>query len=389
MKRIPRALRALREGRRRGVALPLALCASALLLSLSLSLIYAAALPMTRAARKITLERCRQLAETFSEAAGAQLVRYNLDDPELPYEPGTDRPAQSGDGGLYAFANEFLEGQQWRPYAGGDASAVYQFGPAGDAEDDYGALTVWLRKEDLRGVAVGKEASATGVVSGDGAQGYGIDARDYNAYGAFRFLQRDLEPSPPEGLSAEEYNAECAFAAMRQPFACYRLRMEVSAARRNDAFRTSGEFVREDCFRPYFTWRRLHSDRPLPWNDPNESLPAHQYWVSDGYREHDGQRVFWRCSPTGPKDGYFCWEDGTPAERQTVELREDICELRVDEETGEIYEAPTGTVRTVAVWREDAVISYVYYDGEGAFHSTYKRYVDTDAAAWDGEGAEP
>ncbi len=347
---------------------------------------------MTRAARKIMLERCRQLAETFLEVAGTQLVRYNLDDPELPYEPGTDRPLQSGDGGgFYAFANEFLEGGQWKPYDEGDASTIYRFGPAGDAEDDYGALTVWLRKADLRGEAMGKEASATGVLSGNGEEGqsYGVDARDYNAYGAFRFLQRGLEPEPPEGKSGEEYNAECAFAAMRQSFACYRLRMEVSAARRNDAFRTSGDYIREDCFQPYFTWRRLYSDRPLPWNDPNENLPAHQYWVSDGYREHDGQRVFWRCSPTGPKDGYFCWEDGTPAERQTAELREDIYETRFDEETGESYEVFTGNVQTIGVWCEDAVISYVYYDEEGTFHPTYKQYVNADAAAWDGEEAEP
>lgn len=392
MKRILRALRALREGRRRGVALLLALCASALLLSLSLSLIYAAALPMTRAARKITLERCRQLAESFSKAAGAQLARYNLDDPELPYEQGTDRPLRSGDGGcLYAFANAFLEGAQWKPYAEDDASTVYRFGPAGDEEDDYGALTVWLRKADLRGEAVGKEASATGVVSGNGAQGesYGIDARDYDAYGAFRFLQQDLEPEPPEGKNAAEYNAECVRAAMRQPFACYRLRMEVSAARRNDAFRVSGEFIREDCLQPYFTWRRMDSGQPLPWNDPDWPLPEHQYWVVDGYQEHDGQRVFWRCSPTAPRDGYFCWEDGTPAERQTAELREDVYEIRFDEETGESFEVFTGIVQTVGVWYEDAVISYVYAGEEGDFHSTYKQYVNADASAWDGEVTEP
>ncbi len=387
MEKARRALRALWEGRRRGVALILALCASALLLGLSLSLIYAGALPMARAARKITLERCRQLAESFLEAAGSQLARYNLDDPEVPYEAGKDVPLFEEESScFYAFANEFLEdgNRQWKPYTEGDGSAVYQFGPAGDAGDDYGAITVWLRKLDQRGKAVGEDedaagkgASAVGILGGNGVDGqsYGIDAGDYDAYGAFRFLQEDFEPDPPEGKSAGEYNAECVRAAMRQSFACYRLVMEVSAARRDDAFRTSGEFIREDCFQPYFTWRRMHNDKPLPWNDPDAELLPHRYWVKDGYREHDGQKVFWRCAPTDPKNGCFCWEDGTPAERQKVELREDVYEERTDEQTGETYEVFTGEVRIISTWYEDAVISYVYCDEAGAFHTTYKRYI--------------
>lgn len=63
MNRIRQGWDALRRGRRSGVSLVIALCAVAVLIGLSLSIVYSSSMLLSRANRKIGRERCYQLAQ--------------------------------------------------------------------------------------------------------------------------------------------------------------------------------------------------------------------------------------------------------------------------------------------------------------------------------------
>lgn len=61
MKRIRQGWNTLRRSRRSGVSLIVALCAVAVLIGLSLSIVYSSSMLLSRANRKIGRERCYQL----------------------------------------------------------------------------------------------------------------------------------------------------------------------------------------------------------------------------------------------------------------------------------------------------------------------------------------
>ena len=67
MNRIRQGWDALRRGRRSGVSLVIALCAVAVLIGLSLSIVYSSSMLLSRANRKIGRERCYQLAQSFAQ----------------------------------------------------------------------------------------------------------------------------------------------------------------------------------------------------------------------------------------------------------------------------------------------------------------------------------
>ena len=68
MKRIRQGWNTLRRSRRSGVSLIVALCAVAVLIGLSLSIVYSSSMLLSRANRKIGRERCYQLAQSFAGA---------------------------------------------------------------------------------------------------------------------------------------------------------------------------------------------------------------------------------------------------------------------------------------------------------------------------------
>lgn len=72
MNRIRQGWDALRRGRRSGVSLVIALCAVAVLIGLSLSIVYSSSMLLSRANRKIGRERCYQLAQSFAQVLDSE-----------------------------------------------------------------------------------------------------------------------------------------------------------------------------------------------------------------------------------------------------------------------------------------------------------------------------
>ena len=70
MKRIRQGWNTLRRSRRSGVSLIVALCAVAVLIGLSLSIVYSSSMLLSRANRKIGRERCYQLGAVLCTGAG-------------------------------------------------------------------------------------------------------------------------------------------------------------------------------------------------------------------------------------------------------------------------------------------------------------------------------
>ena len=83
MKRIRQGWNTLRRSRRSGVSLIVALCAVAVLIGLSLSIVYSSSLLLSRANRKIGRERCYQLAQSFAQVLDSELQEYKTIKPEL------------------------------------------------------------------------------------------------------------------------------------------------------------------------------------------------------------------------------------------------------------------------------------------------------------------
>ena len=73
MKRIRQGWNTLRRSRRSGVSLIVALCAVAVLIGLSLSIVYSSSMLLSRANRKIGRERCYQLAQSFAQVLDSEL----------------------------------------------------------------------------------------------------------------------------------------------------------------------------------------------------------------------------------------------------------------------------------------------------------------------------
>lgn len=220
MQRICRGLLALRDNRQKGVSLIVALCAVAVLLGLSLSLVYAASLPMARANRKIDRERCDQLAQSFAGVLDGELRAYTTQNDKLE----DDKNLASSGNTFYDYANKVLEGDDYAEFdKENPLDTTYFIAPDRDTEG-YGHEVVGLRKE-----------SAPDAVT-DGS-----------------FLYEDSSA----GTEQAEHAA----------FIQYRLTVLVQASLHNDSYTYSTEYYRKDSFQPVYTWHGSTSrEMPVFWS---------------------------------------------------------------------------------------------------------------------------
>ena len=146
MNRIRQGGDALRRGRRSGVSLVIALCAVAVLIGLSLSIVYSSSMLLSRANRKIGRERCYQLAQSFAQVLDSELTAYNTERTDLG--GADDKWPQTADGSrtFYQYANSVLENLD--AYDADDPEHTTYYYSAGDEDDDYGKVTVMLRKQN-------------------------------------------------------------------------------------------------------------------------------------------------------------------------------------------------------------------------------------------------
>lgn len=146
MNRIRQGWDALRRGRRSGVSLVIALCAVAVLIGLSLSIVYSSSMLLSRANRKIGRERCYQLAQSFAQVLDSELTAYNTERTDLG--GADDKWPQTADGSrtFYQYANSVLENLD--AYDADDPEHTTYYYSAGSEDDDYGKVTVMLRKQN-------------------------------------------------------------------------------------------------------------------------------------------------------------------------------------------------------------------------------------------------
>lgn len=142
MNRIRQGWDALRRGRRSGVSLVIALCAVAVLIGLSLSIVYSSSMLLSRANRKIGRERCYQLAQSFAQVLDSELTAYNTERTDLG--GADDKWPQTADGSrtFYQYANSVLENLD--AYDADDPEHTTYYYSAGSEDDDYGKVTVML-----------------------------------------------------------------------------------------------------------------------------------------------------------------------------------------------------------------------------------------------------
>lgn len=131
MKRIRQGWNTLHRHSRSGVSLIVALCAVAVLIGLSLSIVYSSSMLLSRANRKIGRERSYQLAQSFSEVLQSELLAYDTDSDAL-------------NGTFYHFVNSILDDADIPEYDPDVSDTTYYY--TTDEVENYGKLTVALRK---------------------------------------------------------------------------------------------------------------------------------------------------------------------------------------------------------------------------------------------------
>lgn len=337
MKRIRRGWAALRENRRGGMSMLIALCACAILLSLALRLIYAATVHMAHANKKIQQERCRLLADTFTATLDEELRKYTAGEDQ----DGWEEPAWDGiadltaeTGTFYNHVNTFLEDMSYSDYDPEDPSTVISFKQDGGSRDDpYGELEIRLRKTDLTDSAMGKRKAFREDITA-------VNDETFNSYGSF-----DYGNAAQGTRTAERDNK----------FIRYHVQVDVSSALGEEYFLRSADYYREDCYRPCYTWHVTNLD----------SLP-----------ENFGQYQPLEGTQTSPIDGVPVYWD--PVEREFFQDREGMA---IIEPATWYWDEPITDADFNIVdydrhtWTEEVVVSYVYYDGNGDFHATCKHFV--------------
>ncbi len=132
------SLEKLKENRKQGRSLPFVACAGAFLLAFALALVYTASVMLSNANKKISEERCYQLAKSFAQAVGQELLK-----PESEF---------------CQFANKFLNQPDYNEYQPDHPETVYHYAVRPEEENkDYGKVSIELRKElnedDLSGLS--------------------------------------------------------------------------------------------------------------------------------------------------------------------------------------------------------------------------------------------
>lgn len=231
MNRIRQGWDALRRGRRSGVSLVIALCAVAVLIGLSLIIVYSSSMLLSRANRKIGRERCYQLAQSFAQVLDSELTAYNTERTDLG--GADDKWPQTADGSrtFYQYANSVLENLD--AYDADDPEHTTYYYSAGDEDDDYGKVTVMLRKQNT-----------------DSEQ------NPADRTGRFPYAEKDRQ------------TAEIA----AQTFIRYQLSVSVRVEKGADSFTYTTEYYRRDGFQPIYTWEgESGSITPVYWVSPHFS----------------------------------------------------------------------------------------------------------------------
>lgn len=353
MERIRRGLAALRENRRSGLSMLIALCACALLLSLTLCLIYMGTVHMARANRKIEQERCRLLADTFAGTLDAELRKYaageNQDGTEEPVRD--DAPGLTAEKGtFYNHVNAFLEDRSYADYNPADPSTVVSFKQdGGDRDTPYGELEIRLRKTDLMDRAAGNRKAFREDITA-------VHDTTFNSYGSFDY------GSAAQGTRTAERDNK---------FIRYQVQVDVVSALGEEVFLRSAEYYREDCYQPCYTWHVANLDsRP-------ENFAQYRPLEGTQISPIDNVPVFW-----------------DPVDRKFFRDRE---KTAVMEPSTWYWDEPVldGDSNIVDhdrhTWTEKVAVSYVYYDENGDFHATFKRFVpayEKDRADRTEEGGE-
>ena len=206
MKRIRQGWNTLRRSRRSGVSLIVALCAVAVLIGLSLSIVYSSSMLLSRANRKIGRERCYQLAQSFAQVLDSELQEYKTIKPELDTNFAPE-------GCFYREVNNILAEDTglgiYDPDRSDETTACYN---AGSTEDNYGRITILLR--DVTDVQ--------DPITGDTFE---YDARN-------------------EGTEKAEQTT----------FNRHQVWVGVKAEKGADSYMYTTEYRRKDSFQPIYTW---------------------------------------------------------------------------------------------------------------------------------------
>lgn len=239
MKRIRQGWNTLRRSRRSGVSLIVALCAVAVLIGLSLSIVYSSSMLLSRANRKIGRERCYQLAQSFAQVLDSELQEYKTIKPELDTNFAPE-------GCFYREVNNILAEDTglgiYDPDRSDETTACYN---AGSTEDNYGRITILLR--DVTDVQ--------DPITGDT---FLYDARD-------------------EGTEKAEQTT----------FNRHQVWVGVKAEKGADSYMYTTEYRRKDSFQPIYTWK----------GEDGVSGQFQVYWVNGHFcRSANGKE------PVEPKD---------------------------------------------------------------------------------------
>ena len=224
MKRIRQGWNTLRRNKRSGVSLIVALCAVAVLIGLSLSIVYSSSMLLSRANRKIGRERCYQLAQSFAQVLDSELKAYNTDDKNLNAEDAKYPQTTDGSTTFYEYVNKVLE--NYPEYTPDDDETTY-YTTFGSKDDDYGKVTVMLRKKNI-----GDPLSTTG---------------------SFPYEDRSTQ------TTAIEHSTSLS----------YQLWLTVKVEKGADSFAYTTQYYREDSFEPIYTWEsNLRTIPRVYWVNP-------------------------------------------------------------------------------------------------------------------------
>lgn len=224
MKRIRQGWNTLRRNKRSGVSLIVALCAVAVLIGLSLSIVYSSSMLLSRANRKIGRERCYQLAQSFAQVLDSELKAYNTDDKDLDAEDAVYPQPVDGSTTFYQYVNEILEDRE--EYDPDDPLTTYYY-TVGSKDDDYGKITVMLRKKNI-----GEPLSDTGE---------------------FPYDERITWTTTIEHSTSLRYQ----------------LWVIAKVEKGADSFTYTTQYYREDSFEPIYTWQSdLQTIERVYWVNP-------------------------------------------------------------------------------------------------------------------------
>lgn len=233
IQRIRKGWRTLRENKRAGVSLIVALCAVALIIGLALSLTYSSSLLLARANRKVGRERCYQLAKSFSEVLDGELRRYTTD-----YTPYANQSDYAPTDTFYRYANRVLDDNRYINYDPDDPDSVFRYATSGDKSDPYGQISVKLRKEST-------------------------EAAQQPTDGSF-----NLDDAVSKTTQLEN-----------QTFIVYLFRVDVEDEQGSDSYTWSTEYYRSDSYQLEYQW----------CENGAESGPV--YWVNGAFcRDANGSQ---------------------------------------------------------------------------------------------------